>query len=160
MSKTVKIFILCIAFMATVVFSLSAKGDLRLGLEFGNPTAVVIIRPAPFDFRVGYNFAPDKENIFLSGDYRIISGHQLIDFLHLFLGVGIYTQVYFADRGDDQGQFDLGARLPFGLQAFLIKSTLELFVELAPTVEFLPTLQFNKFEGWHGYIGFTIRTPF
>jgi hypothetical protein len=127
------------------------KGAIRLGLEFGNPTAVIIIRPGNFDFKVGYDLRQDG-NLFLSADYRIISGYQLVDFLHLFLGLGAYAQIFFGG-----GDFEFGARIPIGLQVFLLNSVLELFAEVAPTVGFLPAL--TAFPQWQGYVGFTVRVP-
>lgn len=129
----------------------SLKGS-RIGLEFGNPAGVIIYRPGSFDFKLGYNFVSGNQFVFLSGDYRIISGYQLVDFLHFFLGAGAYTQVYLESR--DDGQFNLGARLPFGLQAFLFDTTLEVFLELVPTINFFPSITaFQDFQGW---LGFTI----
>jgi hypothetical protein len=139
--------------VATATVSAANKGSLRLGLEFGDPVAVLIIRPAPFDFKIGYSFEADNPWLFLSADYRIVSGYQLIDFLHLFLGVGAYTQLPFQDLGTSQ----LGLRIPVGLQVFLINNVVELFVEVAPTVGFLPTIQ--AFPRWQGYFGFTILVP-
>jgi hypothetical protein len=127
------------------------KGGLRLGLEFGNPNAVLIIRPAPFDFKIGYNFAAPGY-LFLSADYRIVSGYQIVDFLHFFLGVGAYTIIQF-----EPGDFSLGARIPLGVQVFLIDNVLELFLEVAPTVGFIPAL--TAFPEWQGFIGFTILVP-
>jgi len=129
----------------------AGKGSLRLGLEFGNPNAVLIIRPAPMDFRIGYNFA-QSGYLFLSADYRILNGYQIADFLHFFLGVGAYTNIYF-----EPADFSLGARIPLGLQVFLFDNVLELFLEVAPTVGFLPAL--SAFPEWQGYIGFTILIP-
>jgi hypothetical protein len=137
---------------ATATISAAEKGSLRLGLEFGNPTAVIIIRPAPFDFKIGYNFQ-DNGWLFLSADYRIVSGYQVIDFLHLFLGIGAYTQIGF-QQGD---ALELGLRIPVGLQVFLIDNVLEIFLEVAPTVGFLP--QIEPFPEWLGYFGFTILVP-
>lgn len=128
------------------------QGSIRLGLEFGDPQVALIIRPAPLDFKIGYSFA-DNAWLFLSGDYRIISGYQLVDFLHLFLGAGVYAQFWF-DRSD---LLDLGLRIPFGLQVFLLDNVLELFIEVAPTVNFVPTLA--AFERWQGWFGFTLAVP-
>ena len=137
--------------LAAAGASAKGSGGLRLGLEFGNPNAVIIIRPAPFDFKIGYNFT-DPGSLFLSADYRIVSGYQLIDFLHFFLGLGVYGELVF-----DPTVFSLGARIPLGLQVFLIDNVLELFLEVAPTVGFLPTI--TAFPEWQGYIGFTILIP-
>jgi hypothetical protein len=148
--KVATIFVVLLT-LAAVGVSAKGKSSLRLGLEFGNPNAVLIIRPAPFDFKIGYNFT-ENGNLFLSGDYRIVSGYQLIDFLHFFLGVGLYTQFFF-----EPSDFAMGARIPVGLQVFLINNVLELFVEVAPTVGFVPTI--TAFPEWQGYFGFTILIP-
>jgi len=42
------------------------------------------------------------------------------------------------------------------VQAFLLDNVLELFLEVAPTVNFLPALDWG---GLQGYIGFTFRIP-
>jgi hypothetical protein len=145
--KTAIVLVILLA-LSAVGASAKSKGGLRLGLEFGNPSAVLIIRPAPFDFKVGYNFA-GNEYLFLSADYRIISGYQLVDVLHFFLGVGAYTLIQF-----DSSDFNLGARIPVGLQVFLVDNVVELFLEIVPTVGFVPALE--AFPEWQGYIGFTI----
>ena len=150
MKRGLKLLTILMVLLAIGAVSASAKGkgNLRLGLEFGNPNAVLIIRPAPFDFKIGYNFA-SPGYLFFSADYRIVSGYQLVDFLHFFLGVGAYTNIYF-----EPTDFSLGARIPLGLQIFLIDNVVELFLEVAPTVGFLPAL--TAFPEWQGFIGFTI----
>ena len=150
MNRSLRILLLLLLLLAAVAFTASAKekGGLRLGLEFGNPNAVIIIRPEPFDFKIGYNFA-EAVNLFLSADYRIISGVQIVDVLHFFLGLGAYVQLHFTPTA-----VDFGARIPIGLQAFLIDNVLEIFLEVAPTVGFLPTIV--AFPEWQGYVGFTI----
>jgi hypothetical protein len=155
MKKSVKVAVVLVVLLALAAVGASAKskGGLRLGLEFGNPSAVLIIRPAPFDFKIGYNFA-GNEYLFLSADYRIISGYQLVDFLHFFMGVGVYTNIQF-----DPGDFNLGARIPVGLQVFLIDNVLELFLEVALTVGFVPGLKFLPDGLPQGYVGFTFLIP-
>lgn len=154
MSKAARVLVIAVLLSAVCTGALFAKGSgsLRLGLEFGDPQLALIIRPAPLDFKVGYSFT-DNAWLFLSGDYRIISGYQLIDFLHMFLGVGVYCQIYF----DQVDQSELGLRIPVGLQVFLLDNVLELFLEVAPTVNFIPEL--TALERWQGFIGFTILVP-
>jgi hypothetical protein len=147
--KTLTILAVLLALAATGAWA-KGSGGLRLGLEFGNPNAVLIIRPAPLDFRIGYNFT-QAGYLFLSADYRIVDAYQIVDFLHFFFGVGVYTQIFF-----EPTDFSLGARIPLGVQAFLLDNVLELFLEVAPTVGFLPTLDW---AGLQGYIGFTFRIP-
>jgi hypothetical protein len=149
MKHGLRVLTVVMVLLALAAAGASAKSSgLRLGLEFGNPNAVLIIRPAPLDFKVGYNFAAPGY-LFFSVDYRIIDRYQVVDFLHFFLGVGAYTNIYF-----EPTDADLGARIPLGLQVFLIDNVLELFLEVAPTVGFLPAL--TAFPEWQGYIGFTI----
>ena len=152
MKQSLKVMTILVVLLALAAGSASARGksSLRLGLEFGNPNAVLIIRPAPFDFKIGYNFT-DPGSLFLSFDYRVVSGYQLIDFLHFFLGVGAYGQLIL-----EPTTFDLGARIPLGLQVFLIDNVLELFLEAAPALGFLPT---PHWAGFQGYVGFTILIP-
>jgi hypothetical protein len=151
MKRGLRLFAIVLILLALGAMGASAKGkkNLRLGLEFGNPNAVLIIRPEPFDFKLGYNFAAPGY-LFLSADYRIVNAYQLVDILHLFLGVGAYTNIYF-----EPADFSLGARIPLGLQIFLVDNVVELFLEVAPTVGFVPAL--TAFPEWQGYIGFTIR---
>ena len=155
MKRTFKVMVVLIALFAVTTVSVSAasKGSLRLGLEFGDPLAVLIIRPAPFDFKIGYNFAENDPWLFLSADYRIISGYQLVDILHMFLCIGLYTDLPF-DHMDD---LEFGLTIPIGLQIFLIDNVVELFLEVAPTVGFMPTI--DVFPRWLGYVGFTILVP-
>jgi hypothetical protein len=152
--RAFKVIVVLIVLFAAATGTVSAanKGSLRLGLEFGDPIAVLIIRPAPFDFKIGYDFQSNGW-LFLSADYRIVSGYQLIDFVHLVLGVGAYTQIYF----QQSDALELGLRIPVGLQAFLVDNVIELFLEVAPTVGFLPTIE--AFPRWQGYLGFTILVP-
>ncbi|MBN1835621.1 MAG: hypothetical protein JW820_07215 [Spirochaetales bacterium] len=149
MNKMAKV--LCVALILLTVAALgsfAAGGSLRLGLEFGNPTAVLIVRPGNWDFKVGWNFATNG-HLFLSTDYRIINAYQLVDFLHVFLGVGAYGQLYFEPTA-----FQMGGRLPIGLQAFLLDSVLEIFVEAVPTLQAIPAFGWG---GLQGYVGFTLR---
>lgn len=154
MERAFKVFTILVLLLVVAAATVSASdsGGLRLGLEFGDPMAVLIIRPAPFDFKIGYDFGGNGW-LFLSADYRIVSGYQVIDFLHLFLGVGAYTQIFFQQTD----VLELGLRIPFGLQVFLLDNVIELFLEVAPTVGFLPTIQ--AFPRWQGYFGFTILVP-
>jgi len=147
-----KVLVALAVLLIAVAVGASAAGGLRLGLEFGNPNAVLIVRPAPLDFRIGYSFV-NNQFIFLSADYRILDAKQLIDFVHFFFSAGAYTSLAF-----DPAAFDLGLRIPLGFQAFLFENALELFLELAPTVQLYPELLFD-WQNIQGWIGFTIRLP-
>ena len=141
--------------VATTTVSAADKGSLRLGLEFNGGTdvsrAVLIIRPAPFDIKVGYNFAQADSAVYLSGDYRIVSGYQLIDFLHLFISAGAFVEI-----GGDPDAFVGGLHVPIGLQLFLVDNVIEIFAELIPAIPLFPSPDFLP---WRGGIGFTILVP-
>ena len=144
--------------MSVVAAGAVSARPIRVGLEFGNPTGVIIIRPEPFDFKVGYDFTGlgrgDADSfVHISGDYRIIDSYHLVDFLSLFLGAGAYVQ--FLSGADDD--FVFGGRVPVGVQAFLLDGVLEIFLEIAPTVKFIPTI--TAFDDFQGYLGFTIPIP-
>jgi hypothetical protein len=150
MFRSRSVWLLSALLLISVTFAAPAKdqGGMRLGLEFGNPNAVLIIRPSPLDFKIGYNFT-EAGNLFLSADYRILSGYQIVNFLHFFLSLGAYVQLHFTPT-----TVDFGARIPVGLQVFLIDNVLEIFLEIVPTIGFLPTI--IAFPEWQGYLGFTI----
>ncbi len=136
--------------LAALSAGASAAEPLRVGLELGSPSAVIIARLAPFDIKVGYDFTglgTDSGDFFhVSGDYRIIDQQPLVEFVSFYLAAGGYMQF-----GDD---FVLGARLPVGLQAFFAGGKIEVFVEIVPTLKFLPTIV--AFEDWHGFLGITV----
>ena len=159
--KTSRIVFLVFILSVIVLGTATAK-PVRLGLEVGNPSTVLIIRPEPFDFKIGYSFSDFGQGsgsqgnfVHLSGDYRIVNSQPLIDFLSFFLGAGAYVQFHTESDADDS--VVVGGRVPVGLQVYLLDGNVELFLELAPTVSFVPSLE--AFGDWQGYLGFTIPFP-
>ena len=157
MKRALKVVVILIVLFvaATATVSAASKGSLRLGLEFiggdNQRTGVIVIRPAPFDLKVGYNFEQDNGWIYVSGDYRIVSGYPIVDFLHLFLSAGAYIQV-----SGEPYPFVPGLHIPLGLQIFLIDNVIEIFAEWTPSVGLLPK---PSLYPWRGGIGFTILVP-
>ena len=157
MKRAFKVIVVTVVLfvVATATVSAADRGSLRLGLEFiggdSQRTAVIVIRPAPFDLKVGYNFEPDNGWVYLSGDYRIVSGYQIIDFLHLFLSAGAYVQI-----SGQSDPFLFGLHIPVGLQVFLIDNVVEIFAEWTPSIGLWPKPQLFP---WRGGIGFTILVP-
>lgn len=156
MFKIKRVLVICL-FMLVALSATFAAGGFRLGLEFGNPAAVFILRLSPFDFKLGYNFEGltsynSTAFIHLSADYRIVE-MNLIDFLNVYLGAGLYAQI----ETNGTEPFSFGGRLPVaGLNAYLLKNALEFFVEIVPTISFFPNVAFDSFQGW---VGFTVRIP-
>jgi hypothetical protein len=153
-------FILIVVALVILLSPSVFARQTRIGIEAGSPSLVLIVRPEPFDIKVGYDFTglatggAGTNFIHVSGDIRLIDSYQLIDFLHLFLSLGAYAQVQFVSGSAD---FALGARVPVGLQAYLLSGKIEIFVEVVPTFGFLPTL--NAFDQWQGWIGVTLPLP-
>ncbi len=129
----------------------------RVGLEFGNPSGVIVIRPAPLDIKIGYDFTGvgsregGDDYLQVSCDYRFLDRYPLADVLSLYVAGGGYVRILTAAAQDN---VVLGGRLPVGLQVFVADGLVEVFVELVPTVTLLPTIV--AFDDWQGFIGFTV----
>jgi hypothetical protein len=129
----------------------------RVGLEIGNPSGAIVIRPAPFDIKIGYDFTGvasregGDDYLQLSCDYRLMDRYPLTDGLSLYVAAGGYLRILTTTTQDS---FVLGGRLPVGLQVFVAGGTVEIFLELVPTVTLLPTIV--AFDDWQGFLGFTV----
>lgn len=77
-------------------------------------------------------FAQDSINIGASCDYWAVNQH-LGGILDYYLGVGLYAGLGFGDPF----RFNMGLRIPIGLQIWPVNK-LELFLEIAPMLNFLP----------------------
>jgi hypothetical protein len=131
-----------IAILLVVLTSGSAFAEsgwaIGLGYNFnlegsGSPGLLLKIPKIPLMFGIQYNF---EENGYLgiSADWWAYTTH-LTGMLYLYLGPGVW--VTFTTGGDSD--FHLGMRIPVGLRLFPIKP-LELFLEPALVLEFLPSL--------------------
>ena len=129
-------------------------GAVRVGVEFGNPTVALIVRPHPLDLRVGYGFLRPREFLFVSAGYRLVDRYPLASSIGLFLGAGVYGAIERAAPN----RYRIGLRLPAGLQLFVAGEALELFVEAVPILEVYPDLAFNP-VAMQGYAGITVRLP-
>jgi len=142
---------LIITVVLLVVTTASAFGQFRgrsdrLGLAFGIPNGVLVYRPAPFDFKGGYDLTSGNQYIFLAGDIRLIDNRQIVGVLHGSFGIGLYGKLYPEGRDDDDDDidYDAGTRLPFALSVLLLDDFLEFFVEIAPGLDFYPKPQFSN----------------
>jgi hypothetical protein len=132
---------------------------LRIGLEFGTPSGVIVIRPAPLDIKIGYDLGGigsggESNFLHLSCDYRFVDKYPLVDTLSLYVGAGGYLGIL---TGNVQDNVVIGGRVPVGVQVFLLDGTIEVFVEIVPTVKLLPTIV--AFDDWQGFVGFTVPLP-
>ena len=81
-------------------------------------------------------FNEDTTTIGLYDDWWLYHS-KLAGAISIYLGPGFYVNVTTVEDGESE--FDFGGRLPIGLRFFPIKP-IELFIEIAPTVEVFPTL--------------------
>jgi hypothetical protein len=82
---------------------------------------------------LGIEAAGDNNNFRLgvTADYWLIHA-PLIDFLSFYAGPGMYAKLNV--KGQSEGSsVDIGLRVPVGLNAYVLKGTLEFFFEWAPT---------------------------
>lgn len=99
---------------------------------------------------LGSNFSA-KPAIGLSVDYWI-RNNELVDVLKWFVGIGGYV----ATQIDGQDStFMIGARLPIGLNIFILDNVIEFYAEVAPTLG-IGTV--NPTWGFQGSLGMRIWT--
>ena len=148
---------LAFAVLAAVLSCAAAgaqSGGVRVGVALGNPTVALIVRPHPFDLRVGYDFLRPRDSLFISADYRVVDRYPLAGSVALYVSAGAFAAIERAAPN----RFRIGLRLPAGLQLSVAGDALELFVEVVPILEVYPGLAFNPAAA-QGYAGFTVRLP-
>jgi hypothetical protein len=123
-----------------------------LGLTLGDPTGITgkywISRVHTFDVAIGWGFYP-FEGVALYGDYLynivdLIPGGERGFNLPLYLGVGgkigawhhHYYDSYHDHYRDEYGP-GLGIRIPFGITMVFSRAPFDIFLELAPSIEFI-----------------------
>ena len=109
-------------------FSLGAIGDL--------PSSVMLslkVPAFPVVWGLGYNLGGGNFQLGLTADWWLYTAN-LVSFINLYVGPGVYLAL--------PQNFDFGVRIPVGFNAYPI-DVLELFLEVAPTVTFLPSLGFS-----------------
>lgn len=138
MKKTIVVALLALFLSAGSMFSLTGvgifgdfmgsstggAGGIGLTLKFGNFPVLGL----------KWMFGENVVNLGVSCDYWVINQH-LGGILDYYLGVGLYAGLRFGDPFN----FNPGARIPIGLQIWPVDK-LELFLEFAPMLTFLPTL--------------------
>jgi hypothetical protein len=111
----------CIGFYGDFGIGNGSYGE-GLGLTFR-------IHPIPIMWGVSWDFS-SPGYLAISGDYWVING-PLAGALDYYIGIGAFIGV--------STYFDFGVRLPIGFQFFPLPK-LEVFLEGAPTLAFIPTL--------------------
>jgi hypothetical protein len=130
----VVVLVLLLGFSASSAFA--ARSGFAIGAEFtftnwfgGYGGMLTFHLPKfPVIFGLGGFFGNNAANLVLTADWWLTNGH-LVGILDYYIGLGLYTNILFADPAF----FALGARLPLGLQIWpLGNGLLELFIEIAP----------------------------
>jgi hypothetical protein len=133
----------------------SAAGDVGLGIRVGEPTGF------SGKFWTSTNNAVDvaaswslhhNEDFQVNGDF-VHHDYGVFDVDDGALGVyyGVGGRMLLRDRGDDR----MGLRVPVGLSYFFPSRSVELFAEVAPTVDVVPDTD-GEIQGVLG-VHFTIR---
>jgi hypothetical protein len=81
-----------------------------------------------------YNLNSNYTSLGLSCDYMIIDKMALLSPLDFDLGIGAFIGL---GIGGNNLDFNIGARIPFGLQLF-VASKIEIYLNLVPLVYFYP----------------------
>jgi hypothetical protein len=97
-------------------------GGVGLNLKFGSFPVIGV--------KYGFGSYP---YFGLSADYYIIDSYTLVDSLSFFLGAGAYVGL----TSGSSNNFDLGLRIPVGLQLWVLKK-LEFYVSAVPEVPLIP----------------------
>lgn len=144
--------------LLTAVPTLEAqrRRDTRIGFGFGTPNTVFVVRPNPFDFKLGYDFTEGEEFIYLGADLRVLNQRVISRPLHFSAGIGGYTKLY-PNAVDDEASFEGGLRLPVALSVLLLGDLLELYVEVAPGIDLYPKARFSD-DPVQAWVGFTFST--
>jgi hypothetical protein len=147
LSRTAKVLVIAIALAVVVAASSFSLGlGLAYGLDpvGGLPQNVMFsakFDQVPFLLGVGASFQ-EPIRIGVTADWWMATGN-LVSFINYYIGPGVYA-------GIGNGNFDIGLRIPVGINAYPIPE-LELFLEIAPAIGFLPTF---PSVGVQGAIGF------
>lgn len=146
MSTRAKAVIVVIGLLVVVAASGFSLGlGLAYSLPFGSlPSGVMFsakLDQLPFLLGISYSL----ENTFRLGvtaDWWLASGN-LVSFINYYVGPGLYG-------GIGNGTFDLGLRVPIGINAYPIPE-LELFFEIAPAIPFFPNFPQPSLQGAAGF---------
>ena len=132
--------------MSTAMFAARAParaegGPFGLGLILGSPTGVsaklYLNKRNAIDFALGFAFL-NRRGIAVHADYLwhpVMLATDEAFFLPLYFGVG--ARILDHDRGSDDDDFHLGARVPVGILFDFKTIPLDVFLEVALVVDII-----------------------
>ncbi|HKK49058.1 MAG TPA: hypothetical protein VJ932_08165 [Alkalispirochaeta sp.] len=123
--------IIVVLVLAAVIATGSVAADTGVGVILGDPTGI----SALFGNRVAVAAAWSLNSyVHLHADLWLLN-RPLVDPLSWYFGVGGTVQIL--GNEEDSDDLRLGARIPFGIQWYVLPR-LELFAELAPGISVIP----------------------
>ena len=117
-----------------------AQGNFGLGIQFGEPTGLSAKlwtgSNNAFDFGVAWSFG-DNGHMLLQADYVWHSGLSSTSSGKFALYYGIGGRIIFSDKPD------VGVRIPIGLDYVFSSAPIDIFVEVVPIMDFIPSTDFE-----------------
>jgi len=133
MKHLIRIFIICCVF---TISSTYAQKSFGLGIILGEPTGLSAKlwtgSTNAFDFAAAWSFKGDGD-LLLQADY--VWHSSLTGELALYYGIG--GRVIF------QNDSRVGARIPIGLDYQFSSAPIDIFIELVPILDLIPSTNFN-----------------
>lgn len=131
MKKIVTMAALALFMVSVQGTALGVGGAFNLGIgSTVNPGGALTVKldKSPWVFGASASGTSTSLRVGLTADYWMTSGN-LVDFLQYYIGPGAYSGMQLGSNS----ALDIGLRVPFGINAFLLNNSLELFLEVAPT---------------------------
>ena len=135
MRKTVLlVLVLILGLSATSAFAAAGWGigvEYSLGVLGGLPGQALLTLKSnqlPFVLGIGVVLAQNYFNMGATLDWWLFQSH-LIGIIDIYIGPGLYLML--------PAPFEIGGRIPIGLQIWPIGKVLELFLEIAPSMAFI-----------------------
>ena len=130
------VFVLILGALALPSYSLGigAAFTPNFGFTSGTPASPAgaalsfQLDKSPYVFGIGAQARDGNIAMGFTADLWMTKG-KLKDFLNYYAGPGFFLGL---SGGNGNMDLDAGLRVPVGINAFLLKNTLELFMELAP----------------------------
>ena len=153
MNKKSLIFFLIVLFLQVTGAASNKTNSMLaktygLGLIIGDPTGFsgkyFITSREAIDFALDYWFS---KHLHIHGDY-LYHFHSFLPGNNVHLNrISFYTggggKIYLRDNGVNKDELSLAIRIPAGIFYLVPQTPLELFLELVPTMSFVPSTEFE-----------------
>jgi len=131
-----------LVFVALIGLSASAFAaqGFGIGIEYGidvlgglpqQAMLTLSMHQLPVVLGLGLTLGQSQFNLGITGDWWLLHQH-LVGIIDMYVGPGLYLTL---------PTFEIGGRIPVGLQIWPIGKVLELFLELAPSMAFVSQIR-------------------